>query len=53
MSGVKTWNLFYSDFRRRAELCIREQRVVFLNKKRERKKDFKNRHTRTHTHAYT
>ena len=64
MSGVKTWNLFYSDYRR-AELCICEQRVIFLKKKKERKKEgkkekerkkrgFENRdaHSLTHTHTH-
>jgi hypothetical protein len=65
MSGVKTWNLFYSDYRR-AELCICEQRVIFLKKKKkkERKKERKKRkerkevlktemHTLSHTHIHT
>lgn len=53
MSGVKTWNPFYSDYRR-AELCVCEQRVIFLIKKKwKRKKGFQNRHALSHAHMHT
>lgn len=42
MSGVKTWNPFYSDYRR-AELCICEQIVIFFLKKKKEKKRKKKR----------
>lgn len=60
MSGVKTWNPFYSDYRR-AELCICEQIVIFffLKKKKEKKRKKKkvlktdmHTHTRTRSHAH-
>lgn len=59
MSGVKTWNPFYSDYRR-AELCICEQIVIFFLKKKKEKKRTKKEvlkadmytHTRTHVHAH-
>lgn len=60
MSGVKTWNPFYSDYRR-AELCICEQIVIFFLKKKEGKEKKEKKvlktdmhtHTRTHTHTHT
>lgn len=57
MSGVKTWNPFYSDYRR-AELCICEQIVIFFLKKKEgkekkEKKGFENRHAHSHTYTHT
>lgn len=42
MSGVKTWNPFYSDYRR-AELCICEQIVIFFLKKKGKEKKEKKR----------
>lgn len=40
MSGVKTWNPFYSDYRR-AELCICEQIVIFFFLKKKEGKEKK------------